>query len=624
MAEGGGGQRLYAIFIGDSSSYVKATMNMIGPTRTVSMEIKGVGHSAAEGARALDTISGGFEDGARTARSYGNSVSELASALGTVASIGQEVVSIATTKAVWDIRLLQYTNQQFIAEQRIERLDRELIRDQQNMIKLDQQGNQLTEKTITIWNKYYESQLQVTKGFDDLRISTGNALIATGRFGAQSLEAREATQEWEQEFATWGEKAYALGAPIEKIMEVHKELASAIESGVLPDFQKIGESVGWQTDKWGALGTQGLSVTDILNSGQQSVQGEIENTITYQHQLTKAVADYSSEVAIADKTLEESNAKVNEAQQEQQLMWINIGMGILDVASKILFLGNIVSGGSLFGAGAGGGLAAGTTAGGEVTGGVLGGLEGALSGIGSTIAGGATAALNLPFTAAEAVGMPGMGTTAEEFISGIMGETTQVAEAAIPTVAAAGPAAAGGITLGTLAEVLPPIALALVGASLTKLLITEPETEREAQKVGLPEDVYKEKVLGPLGSTGFGGIGIPFGQTGIRDIPETGPIYAHQHEQLLSKPEKEVYERILSENTGTKGAPEAPETGIVTPTAIAALGSYTEGKAEAGPVHISIGDINIYPQQFSKKEDMRAFALDLRRYLQVEMARAQP
>jgi hypothetical protein len=639
MAEGGG-PRLYAVFSGDASNYVRATMQVTGSTRMMNIELQGTGYTAAQAARALDTMAGGLQEGAQAAKSYGSSLSEAVTVMSTVASMGQEIISMATSLAVWEIRLLQYTNQRFIAEQRVLRLDRELIRDKQSIIRLDREGNQLTEKTITLWNKFYQTQLQQTKGFDDLRITTGNALIAVGRFGEKSLEARMATQEWEQEFATWGQKAAYLGAPLETIMKVHERLATSIETGIIPDFEKIGADVGWQVDKWGELGTAGMTATDILKSGQEDVAGQISNTIDFQHQITKAVADYKSEVEIADRTVLEAIAKQNEALREQQLMWANIVFGVLDVAAKVLFLGNILSGGSLFGGAGGGGL--------------LGLASGAL-----------TQSAVLPCLGP--LGAAGTVETAEVGFSAMGGPATgaTVAGVVAPAALFAGSFLAGSkIGVETAKWMDPQVQTALDKIDAQMKVETDPgkmnQLVQGRQALLDYQSTSDISLAIPRAILGFLGLG----QFGIPDVPETGLYKLEKHETVLKPSDADAYRSVgespqssfgvtggmamrgmssvavnppsnieptpvLDNNlrmTVEQGAAAEEEAvaGIVTPTAIAALGSFTEGKAGSGPIHISIGDIKIYPKEFSKKEDVRTFALELRRYLQVEMARAQP
>jgi hypothetical protein len=262
------------------------------------------------------------------AQSMAQVYQNVGSAMMMVGNTARQVISVYTSMVVWDIRRIQYQQQLLAATYRLDRAQRDLLI-------VNKQQTNVSIQAAAAMQSLYQAQLKGASGFNDLRIAAGDAVIAVGRFGPDSKEAQEASLKWLDTMRSWGENAVRVGAPMEKVQQVLKVMEDSINTGQIPAWDQLSKQIGWDTAKWGMLGTAGMTAQQVLSSGTQSVIADLQKQVTAEQEISNATIDYQQNLDAATKAVNEAKNKLQQANQEMILMGVNIAFAAVGTVGQL-------------------------------------------------------------------------------------------------------------------------------------------------------------------------------------------------------------------------------------------------------------------------------------------------
>lgn len=296
----------------------QAMQNFVQQNDSANLRLTAVSQSISKTGKASTRFAYDTETASQSLQDLGNIMSSIG-------GIGRQILGMYTQWTVWQIRNIQYTNQFREAQNR-------LLKIQKQQIRTDTEWGVVTEKVQGLLNNLYKTQFNAVSGFDSLRRATGNAIIAIGRYGPNSEEAIQATVKWQESLMSWAEQARSMGAPLEDINAVMASVKASIEQGQLPNWKKLAEEIGWNTDLYGPLGSAGLTASDMLTRGMNSVSSAVSEMSTTLEDIQKAHEEYADAVADALADVDAAKEKLDLSQQMQQIqqyMFLMEGVGLL-------------------------------------------------------------------------------------------------------------------------------------------------------------------------------------------------------------------------------------------------------------------------------------------------------
>jgi len=261
-------------------------------------------------------------------QTYADVGSKLAGIMQQIGNVGRSSIGVYTALAVWNIRQFQYTQQLIVAKFRLAQVERDLLI-------VDNKTTQVSLQQAAAIQALNQSVLSSTSGFNGLRIATGTAITAIGRYGANSIEAENATVAWNEQMLKWANNAVAVGAPTAKVQEVMKLLQDSITSGQIPAWDKLGQQVQWNTEAWGPLGTAGMTAGQVLASGSKQITSSMQNQVTASQTANNALMDYNATLSTAQSALKETQMKLNQANSEMVAQGANIAFAVTGTVGSV-------------------------------------------------------------------------------------------------------------------------------------------------------------------------------------------------------------------------------------------------------------------------------------------------
>jgi hypothetical protein len=531
-------------------------------------------------------------------RSASVSLSQMASAMMTVGSLGRQVIGMYTQWNVWQIRLIQYQSQLLDSLKRQAAQQREVIR-------VDKDLGQITFQIATQLQNMAKAAVLAPTAFNDLRRATGDTIIAIGRFGPQSDEAAAAVANWEGSLISWGEKAREMGVPLGQINAIMNVLTNSIKNGQIPNWRALGEEIGWNAEQFGPLGTFAMNANSVIDMATKGIQEDFKNTATDQEKLNKLTGDWKDTVENTRRDIVADMQKIAAAEQEARLQGIAFGLEVVGMAGQVIML---VTNLGLLSAACGGlaacrglGGLAGGIGGGIGGGGTLGGLAPAGGGVGEAAV--SIGARTLPYAGMMAAMAPVIGYGISTEISGQAQKDRE--EAAKKAGWNPDKQSYWDWWLGGGQYAYEEFKKSLPGQVLTGL---------GAPAAGLRAMVGGDEQASRRAIEAATGLKLPGGQFGIEEVSKPGPYVLGKGEKVTPVGVEAPADRLMS-----IGNEIGESAAILNAAARTELGGATEPSQIT--YHYSFGDIIIQVQQVAREEDMRTVALRLRRHIQNEIVR---
>lgn len=327
MAAAGGGPRLIFQFTVDTSNFDAGAAEVNQTITQIGVNAQQVGGNMAVFGDNINNITIQMGNASRATRQSTEQFAGFLTAMIRLGFIARQVMSIYTMWTVWQIRVTQYENQLREARQRQTAAQAEQIR-------MSEKYGVVTRQMLSALHELYTTQLGIIGTFDSLRRTTGNLVIAIGRYGPESEEAADATIEWNQAMLKWGEQAVRMGVPMDKVRTVMNALIQSIRSQQIPDWRTFGQVIEWDAAQFGPLGSAGLTAGDLISQSANNITGALENILPAQDEIAKAQTDWTKRMDDANADVEASTRKLADAQREVWVQMSLIGVQAVGIVAQ--------------------------------------------------------------------------------------------------------------------------------------------------------------------------------------------------------------------------------------------------------------------------------------------------
>lgn len=242
--------------------------------------------------------------------------------------IARQVIGMYTSWTVWQIRTIQYENQLREARQRHERLMRQVVRTTDD-------GVQVTRQLLSLYRELIDVQLGAMTGWDGVRRATGNLVIAIGRYGAMSEEARDATFEWTSTLMKWAEQARRAGVSTTVINRAVNQLQVSISRGQIPTWEDFQQQIGVTTEAFPMFASASMDAYRLAQTGAEATANMIDNILPVVEDVRKAQEDWSQQIEDSTRDMVAALQKLRDSQNQNRLMAIAMGIEVAGLVFQV-------------------------------------------------------------------------------------------------------------------------------------------------------------------------------------------------------------------------------------------------------------------------------------------------